>query len=531
LNWDVIGFKEPRFRLKGLYAVDDFNKLPCLESECDIGARQIFPLLYHPNWRSPTVKHKCPRTTASACLRTVSNKVQHDPVVFEDYASWCRKYFFPEVLACLDHEEIVVDFDEWLDSPRYELAYRRNIRRRFNSDYIKDKNSYRYKCFVKRELQFTKCLHEFKNTSFNDEKERQICAPDEIKKAFANAFINKMEEVCDKYLDGYCGRKNWEGMCKSIEDRRRFIRNIIDGAADQSQFDTSCTHPFNGLMNELMEKCARHRNVIWHEPLSVERLMETLEQSLFCKVSAGAGGINYIADQRCSGDGWTTLMNCWLNLSYWKYTYYLANIKNYYLCVKSDDSLFGHSNFDHPRFLKAMKCVFTQSKESQVHGLGQICKKVNFGAIEDLDFLSNHFFWTDYGHLRMTRIPARIIQTISWSDKLTFKDSQKYENRQALCYSKGMSLLAWATGLPIWETLGHKMVELGKPGLLKDSDYYRDRPRVWQHRDDSKAYCRYLYKFGLDEKGVAGIEAGIKTLTNLSGLKNIPLLELFYRIC
>lgn len=508
----------------------DLRKVPCTKGENHVACDQIFPLLKHPNWRTPTVKHNCPRTVTAAALRACSNRVGYDPKVFEKFSRWFRGSFIPSFIKCMDEELVNVDLDEWLNEGRYSLAYRQKLRDSLKPDKADDPIKY-YESFPKIEQQFTTVPHEDKETPLNDVKERQICGPTDMKKVFANAFINKLEGIAHKYFKPYCGRQNWMEICTSVEEKMNEIKRILLGAADGSGFDMSQLEGLNKLMNELIRACAEHPNVHWNEPLNMADCMRALEESLILNVKCDKGKLQYTAQGRASGDGWTTFGNTMLMIAYWQYTYYIAGIEEYLLKVKGDDVLLGHSLDDQEKFLVAVKVVFTDKKDYHNHGLAQVCKKIDFGDITDLDFLSNHFFWTGKDRLRMTRIPARVIQTLSWTTKLphTSKVDKLENSRRELLYSKGSCLLAWGRGLPIWEVLAKKMMELGRPGRLSEFNQYADGSRVWNGNEDRAAYLLYLEeRYGLTPVEVGNIEEEISKITSLEGELFIPALEKLY---
>jgi hypothetical protein len=523
--------------MKGVYRCEPEN-LPC-EKEDKIGAHQIFPILTHPVPRFPVYKHDCPRVCFASAMRACSNKVDVEQSVFDKYAFWFRNQFIPLFLSYLDRELLEVDMESWLNSGRYSLRYRDQLRKSYSwesrsSRFITGhrRHTLGYKAFTKHELQFTSVPWAYRNTPLQDAKERQICGPADEKKCMANAFINLLEGVAHRHFKHYCGRKNWMEMCQGIENEMERIPGMILGAADGSGFDMTQLRQHNALMNELIMACARHHNVVWKEPLTVEDLEWALDDSLVMNVEMDNGQLRYKAEGRASGDGWTTFGNTMLMNSYWMYTFHLAGIQDYFLNSKGDDVLFGMKPKDRPAFEVAKAQVFTMFKHEHKHGLAQICKKILWGQIEDLDFLSNHFFWTDEHHLRMTRIPARVIQTNSWSSKLAhippnidFEDARKQ-----LCYAKGMCLLSWGRGLPIWEALGNKMVQLGHKGKLSEFNPYSDGDRVWHARNDRSAYMVYLNKrYGLVEQDVLRIEDKISRITSLKGELFDESLEHLYR--
>lgn len=523
------GIYDSKLQAKGDYW-GDLRKVPCTKGEQHKACDQIFPLLKHPNWRTPTVKHNCPRTVVSASLRACSNKVSSDPILWSHFEEWFKTVYVPKFLKCLEQELVTVDLEEWLKGGRYSLAYQAKLKQALEPERA-DTGIKQYESFPKIEQQFTTVPHEVKDTPLNDVKERQICGPSDLKKCMGNPFIYQMEGVAHRYFKEYCGRKDWLDICKTIENVYEEIPNVIFGAADGSGFDMSQLKEHNKLMNFLLEACAIHPNVTWREPLTVDLLMKALDASIDLDVSCDRGQLRYHAEGRASGDGWTTFGNTMLMISYWQYVFHLAGITKYFLLVKGDDVLFGFDRNLIGTFKDKVKIVFTERKDQHTHGLAQICKKIEFGDISELDFLSNHFFWTRYGRLRMTRIPARVVQTLSWTTKLPNiqKIDKLEDSRRQLLYSKGSCLLAWGRGLPIWEPLARKMMQIGRPGSLTEYNQYSDQQRVWNGNDDRVDYLVYLQeKFGMTEPEVEEIELAIARVSTADGELFLPSLEKFY---
>lgn len=524
------GIVDPKIAARGDF-IGDLRKVPCIHEEEHIAADQIFPLIKTEVWYTPTIKHHCPRTALASSLRACSNKVSPDPIIFADYKKWFKSKFIPKFLKCMDEELVSVDLDKWLK--RYPQSYRNNMKTAIDNNHqtTYGKLDLKYEAFTKVEMQFTTVPHDFKETELNDTKERQICGPTNEKKVYANAFINELEGIASRHFKPYCGRHNWVQICESLESMEHNMHaNCIWGASDGSGFDMTQLKEHNELMNELLMCCAKHKNVHWSEPLTIERFKEAIESSLILNVSVDHGDLKYTAQGRASGDGWTTFGNTMLMISYWSYTAYRAGIENFGLKVKGDDVLFVIALKDKERFMRAVSEVFTTGKHQHSHGLGQICKKIDFGDLVDLDFLSNEFFITSDGHYRMTRIPARVIQTNSWSTKVP-KNRVNLDSRMELCYSKGMCLKAWADGLPIFGVLADKMISLGKRGKLTEFNEYSDGDRVWHKgRNDYQAYLHYLNsKYNISSSEVKEVEARINAVTELSGILHLPQLEKFYK--
>jgi len=525
----VVGVFPPKIQGRREFENWETGEVPCKHQGEHIGARQIFKVFNHTHLRTPTIKHHCPRTDLAASLRACSNKVTEDPQVFDKFETWFRDTYIPNFVGYLENEEVKVNLDDWLDSGRYPINYRKKLRKAFDIEKWTD-SKLTYEAFPKIEMQFTEVMHTQKDTELNTVKERQICGPSDEKKCLANAFVNELERIAHKYFKPYCGRKDWMMTCETIEKGLQNVINIIFGAADGSGFDMSQLQRHNKLMNELIMECANHKNVVFDEPLTKEGLLRALQDSIILNVSVNKGDLKYTAQGRASGDGWTTFGNTMLMIAYYMYAFKIANIEDFFLLVKGDDVLLGISAEQKQAFESAHAQLFTNRKDKHQHGLAQICTDIKWGGIEDMDFLSNHFFFTGKGRLRMTRIPARVFQTISWSTKMVnvpVKDVLTVQRE--LCYSKGMCLRAWGRGLPMWEVLADKMIELGKQGNLSEYNQHVDAYRTWQNRDDYDAYLLYLeQRFGVTKEDVRNFEQEVKKITTISGFKTFDFIDRFY---
>ena len=463
--------------------------------------------------------------------------------VFDEWVKFFQEEWVPRFESFLEREIINVDLDEWLEQGRYPLTYRTMIREAFTNE--KRTGRFDYEAFTKLEMQISSVYHWLKDTDLNDVKERQICGPSAEKKAY-NAFINQLEGIAHRHDKHYCGRKNWEEICHMIDVIREDHPDWICWKADLSRFDASqIAFLFRKVkgenqkylmmtwyLHEAMKRYARHPNVIWHEPLTVEGFCDMLDQSLIIRASMCQRKVKYQTQGRASGDGWTTFGNTHMVESYQAFVYRKAgsrHIDDDEWVAKGDDSLGWLDPKMKDSWTDAKEYVFSNTKDGE-GGIGVCERDLEFGTIEDMDFLSNYFFITDQNHVRMTRMPHRILQTNSWSTSLVQAPPSKFKEIQSnLLYSKGMCLLAWGTGLPIWEKLGQKMVALGKKGPHSDFDQYADGPRSWQPRDDRKAYMRFLEKkFGVTEAMVVEVEKQIDAIQTLEGELYSETFDLFY---
>jgi hypothetical protein len=523
------GIHDPKIKVRSTFLerVENFINTEC-NAAARPGAHRIFAeLRASQNWRSCVI-HSCDRTMIAAALRACSNKVTADPIVMAHFSEWFRNVIIPELLAGIP-PNTHIDIETWLSA--YPQKYQEEMRR-----VMKDPNwiflqTHLYESFPKVEKMPLTVPVEEHDTPLNVAKERQISGPSATKKLLVNPIIAALEKIADKALKGYCGGKDWPTLAKEVQDMFFNIAGCVFGAADGSGFDMTQLVQQNQLMNEAILAFLKHPNVTLHEPLNIDDVVRILNESLILRVNVGRGAFSYEALGRASGDGWTTFGNTLLMLSYWRYTFHLAGILDYGLLVKGDDVLFCVPLKNKSALLKIVNDNFCMKQEMIQKGLGQICKFIKFGAIEEMDFLSCHFFWTSDGSVRMTRIPERVFQSISWSTKINDNASPacQFKQAQELCFSSGMCLLAWSRGLSIFETLGKKMVELGVDGKLSEYNRYVDKARCWDNKDDSKAYDLYLLEhYGLTTEAIRRIEAKISGISSIMDVVHIPELDCIY---
>jgi len=465
----------------------------------------------------------------AAAIRATGNKVHFDPVVLKQWKRFFRRVIIPEFLAALDKDGLEVSIDNWLS--KYPQRYQDNMRREMEKVDWDDVKHYPYESFPKIELQYTTVLKELKDTELNTVKERQISGPPAAKKILANPFINALEHLAHNNVKNYCGMKDWPGICKEIEEQSCKVSDIIFGAADGSGFDMTQFREMHMMVNELIMECAQHHNTNIGPGLSLELLRHVLDDSLELDVSVARGSVSYKAEGRASGDGWTTFGNTVLMMSYWRFAFEVADIKDYVLLVKGDDVLFGISRSQRVRLEQVVADLFADKQAYVQKGLGQICKFIKFGSLDEMDFLSNYFFFTEDGSVRMSRIPERVFQTMPWSTKVPegLTPQKRRELAQELCFSKGHSLLAWSRGLPIFEKYARKLIALGKNGPHTEYNQYSDGGRVWVAVDNRQSYLSFLFdRYGLTEAAALRIESAIDRLQDIYDLMDVPDLQCFF---
>ena len=528
-NWH---FRDKDWDITGLTGQQALNKLQgiCLKQNHE-AAIQIGPILRGEIDRLPVIKHSCPAVMMAASIRACSNKIAPDKMIFKRWVDFYQKIITQTLVNAINLEAgLNIDFDVWLK--KYPGDYQDKIRKTLlgNSLFTNNKR-FEYKSFPKIEMQFSDFANLDMNTLINQLKERQISVPSEEKKIVANAFINELERIADKYLPEYCGRCNWETICKKIYQSELELKNPIYGFADGSGFDMTqirlIQKQFTATIKQILNKCA----VNLPPEIDKKLLLRAFEDSERLDVTVGQGAATYVAEGRASGDGWTTFGNTLLMISYWKFIFDYANIPRdkYFLLVKGDDVVFAVERQYQRLVQEAINKLMAPKNELIEFGLGQVVKFVKWGDIVDGDFLSNEFFRTSSG-IRMTRIPARVFQTLSFSLK-TYSGDKKYElHAKELLYSKGHSLLAWSRNLPIFEKLAIKLISLGQQGEKTEYNMYADEPRQWNAEDDDyQAYCDWLlYRYNITREEISQFEEIIENIDDRLDELIIPLIDKFY---
>lgn len=468
----------------------------------------------------------------SAAIRSASNKVRHNKAEMKKYEDWFRRIMFAEINTLLEDHGLVADTQEWL--LKYPLQYRKKMQALLDSVELCIDGSiphFRYKAFPKSELQFTTVDADLICDASNDVKERQIMGPEDLKKILANPFIYACEKLFEK-LTGYCGATDWPGICKKMDEAEDRIPNILFQWKDFSGFDMTTT-PFEPLLLEVADLIMSHPNAELRGHLNRETILAVLRDSLVLDVDIGQGAVNYKAHGRASGDGWTTCWNTLITASVLRYVLTEAGVPEEFQFVmgKGDDSVIGFPEEYKQAVDAVTDRVFVKKQEFVEHGLGLICKFTREGHAEDVDFVSNYFFRNAQGKLRMTRIPARVVESICWTTAIPYNYSEQKRVQMAkeLCYAKGSCLLAWSRGLPIWETLAKKMMQIGCHGTSSSYSEYADDGRVWGEYDDRDAYLAFLgNRYGMTQADVVSIERQINEISHIFEIKLIPELAVFF---
>jgi hypothetical protein len=529
------------------------SKLPsCIcDKEDEIGAWQLFPLMHHPEIRTPTVKHFCDCTRVAAVLRQISNKVLPDPAILEDYGNWYDEHFNRYLMDAVNSQENVVDIEAWMKKQPYNRQYKQKLRDSLLPSNRSMNLQFKFGVFPKKELQFTEIPHLDKETTANKVKERQICGPPDEMKVVGNAFFNMLEGCMDKNVPQYCGRANWLQITEKLQTYEEDIADGVWIEGDGSGFDMTQTKFTEKFQTNFLIQAAMSPQVVWLEPLDPKvfiKMMNNHETYVAELLSRKTNYyVKYNFDGRPSGAGNTTLSNTLNMIAYNEYVMYRAGIPktDYRIIVKGDDLLIRLKRRWVGHWKKIHADCFTSFKHQHLHGLGQIMPSDEIKIVDTLDkvsFLSSHFVpletptvvnGVSYRY-RMVRILPRVLQTISWTTSIP-SDVKKWRKglledvAKQLCFSKGSSLLTWSRGLPMFEKLALAMIRVGRKGRWTDRNYYSDEPRVWFDCDNRKDYYNFLQNnYGITPLEVADFETRIDKVTSVKGMIEFKWMDKAY---
>jgi len=516
-TWDILNLTGEQASIK--LGCDKFEK---------ILAGQVGPIIRGTQYITPTIHHSCKQTQMAAAIRACSNKIEPDPTFFKKWQREFDKLGDRVVEAIWKEGGMDVNLDEWLE--KYKVKYREEAYRELERPdlYHNKKEMEKMDLFSKTELQITDIEHSEKFEPKNTVKVRAITAPTTMQKIATNAFCYALEGVLHRNITEYCGRKDWPAICRTMDFGRMLIEDPVDGASDQSGYDMTLIKCYNDEGSKLVDK------ILWKAPVNVDTrtskgiISKAFRQAGVLRVNVGQGAASFTMEGRGSGQGWTMCMNSLFMIAFWTTVFEDLKIpkSDRFLVCKSDDSVFTISRKWKALLDANVWRYFSKENKFGKIGLGQVCKFIKWGTLEDIDFLSNYMFRDSRGLTRMTRIPNRVFQTTPWSTKVLPGMNDLFQKCRELTWSKGSCMLAWAKGLPIFETYARKLMELGVQGELTDYNKYADEPRTWGDENDYDEMCDFLsHRFNLTREDIVIIEDGINSITHLYQEVVIPELD------
>jgi hypothetical protein len=502
--------------------MDGDQVLQCINCKCagKPYAGQVAPILRGTNKMEPVIKHPCDVNTLAALKRGLECVTQPEakyvPRIHHHFVLLAKQV----TQYILDEGGLIVDGQVWLS--HHPQEYRDKIMRRVNE--IKpSQNDREHGIFPKVEMQMEE-----------DAKERCIYGPADIMKYLTGPFMHALEGVMHRNHFSYCGKKNWTQIAKCMdemhENYRRKGEDTIDLEADFSRYDSTQKEAILRGFALFVEYVIDNAIIQWGIDMQPDRIKYYVNQAIELHLDAFRGKVKAKVSSRASGDTWTTLANTITSIVLWAVTLenfgFNWNLDGHRqkmlpisMIFKGDDSYGTMRIRDLPLFNDAVKAAFNTDNNVQPHGVGCIVKMVLSGPTTERSFLSTNIFERSGGGLRLTRIAERVLKTNPYSTKLLPGMKGMDLLAKELCYAKGMSLKAWADGLPIFGKLGDKMVQLGHPTNRLAVDF-REYTHVDAQRicDDVRAadyadYADWLYtRYDITMQDIESIESAIDAI-------------------
>jgi len=492
-------FRDHDWNITGMDGETAAGKLGCSHHLKPL-ALQIGPQFHGAVRRTPTIKHSCKQCTMAASIRACSNWVTPDDRIMEDWEDHLQNMADDARAWIVAEGGLDVALSSWL--AKHPEAYRDKMMKIVTSPEYMVKTSKVYDSFAKVEQQFTTVPEQFKETEKNKVKERQICST-KMDTISAGAYNNTvttaplfhaLEGLFDRWCKPYCGRKNWEEICVDLDAAAARFKDPVWFSADASGFDMTQVKVLQQAFTAFITTIIINNILInWDVALDPISILECLKASEILVVSVGRGAAVYTTEGRASGDSWTTFGNTVLNISYWTFAFKAYGFNPhgdgvrfgympFLLKIKGDDVLFcverGHVYLAEA----AMRRYFASENKRNAKGF-IVVKTWKKGRLDEMDFLSCQFIQLADGSHIMTRIPARVFQTMAFSTKIPgcLSNRDWHDLAPQLAYAKGQCLLSWARDFPIFDKLGKLYMNIGcKPDMKTITDYnqYTDEMRV-----------------------------------------------------
>jgi hypothetical protein len=465
------------------YAIRDteIKELPCTcKGECEVALLQMFPV--GSNAKNVICYNSCLRTLFAAFKRATMQVFPPEKNELKKFGKFAMdmidKYLDPH-LKNFDYS-----FSEWYN--KMPLKKQNDI-----DDAIKKYNDrhgpeeVKFGLFCKREKQE------------EGGKNRAIANIDPVTKYIMGPVTWALEDICDNYFPGYCGKKNWD-MLESyyMNCEQDGFKYVLQG--DGSAFDLSQHAEIKKYVDfYIYNKIYKHIHHVAPEDFrfaatNPDRVLDAklMGKEVITLAKARIHGTVF------SGASDTTLMNTLRMSLYNHYTLMRKGYeydRDYRLLCKGDDFIV----FTKTPTLKGQKYedayyeIWSKKAKSPVtttykpHGIGQILKFLIVGSITDIDFCSTCVIRDlDGSSLKIVRRPERMIVLDSYTRaglKMSRAQFKQYLLDQALAMeiSHGqlpfyrnyiIAFRAWAEAIPVpADTNAHQ----GKPSRKIPYDGHR----------------------------------------------------------
>jgi hypothetical protein len=274
-----------------------------------------------------------------------------------------------------------------------------------------------------------------------DGKPRMVCSIPQKYKYAMGPITWKLEEICSKYLRGYCGNKNLTQMQDLINNyRKQGFTKVVEG--DGSAFDNTQDIYLKSIDRYIYQRIA---DKVYHIPKDeFIRISQAYYKKMNVKYQTKRKKLTtfityYTLGSVFSGDCDTTLCNTIRMAMYNRYVNDKAGLvygKDYVVFSKGDDFSVLYKpyvkdeiidNLYYKYFLKNDKSL---NPDNRQYGIGQICKFLDIGGLNSFKFCSLRSWYKNLnGDVYLTRDPAKLYTLGKYSIKY-----KKYNLQQQLQY-------------------------------------------------------------------------------------------------
>ena len=373
---------------------------------------------------------------------------------------------------------------------------------------------------------------------------RNVNVPSDDAKCVMGPYFYAFEKTIKNILAAYCPSCSILELGDHVSNIIGTIKKPIIIATDVSRFDASMR---TMVMKELNVIYDHFDNFIMGN-INTEALQFLQHVGLNLKTHR----IGMFFKMRCdgeepSGKGDTLVFNTILDDSYQKFIFHMAGIKYYILknsivtwkepapfisLVKGDDNFIAIESSHLKQYLKYLPSVY--AGVTKCNGLGPVLKMITISD-KYFEFLSLHFVKDKRGRWIPVRPLNRLLQMISFSDKL--KNQSDILGARELMWCEANNILSTYRGLPIFDSIGELLLRHGTEvpeerfrellGFkIHDYDY-----KKWNDKYDEyavEAIKEYWFnRHGIDEGDIMRFQNAIKDLGAFSIVQD-PLVDKIY---
>lgn len=514
-----------KWRSKLYHESTPLSLIPCTcKNDTQPAARKLLPTINHNN---VIVYNNCARTLFAAMRRQLKAVPLPKYEVITEYRKFCESFFCDKI------EPILRDFKynpaDWynhlnvkqqaeiLDDFKIKVKPNKWVDIQNTADRELVPEPQQYSMFCKREVQIIQD---------GLPKNRAISAPRGRDKYIMGPITWKLEDIFDRFLLGYCGKKNWNTMENDIHKYyKQGYRYVAYG--DGSGWDLTQSHELKYIDRliyrfladkikhttpEIFLKAALSRFRTIKGSANIGKSMKTLfEAVLDATVTSGSND--------------TTLMNTLRMVVILEFIMSKTQL-DYRIWAKGDDFIiFLKDQVD----LTKLFYKYWSPKDTNLNeefGLGIVLKFLKVGPITDFDFCSTNVIKDD-DVFKIVRLPNRMYPLQHWSIK-----ALQYSRDELITYMQdiALGLEDWVGDMPfysdyaklirkVYRGTGKTINNVGaSKNLLQDGiqpdkktlsiiergyDYYHSQ---MLRKSDNKVSSDAVYSFLLTKYGITKLD-------------------------